>query len=104
MSGRPPQIFNIPSGIPFARSLCAGIVQRFDTGAFGLADTLVLVPTRRSARALRDSFAEFISGAALLPRIVALADVEGDPDDSDLPDNPESLPVIPAVRRRLLMA
>ncbi len=104
-AGVQPRLFTVPSGIPFARALCAGLVDRAGGGPLELADTLIFVPTRRAARALRESFAETIRGAALLPRIVALADVDDDdPDGSDLPESADSLPVIPGLRRRFLLA
>ena len=60
----------------------------------------MLVPTRRAARSLRDAFAEALGGAALIPRIRALGDV----DDEELTFEPgEDLlaPAISPLRRRL---
>ncbi len=102
--GAQPNIFTVPSGIPFARALCAGLLERASAGPLALADMLVLVPTRRATRALRDAFAEAMPCAALLPRIMALADVDDDPEGSDLPDSPDSLPAIAPLRRRFLLA
>lgn len=103
-AGPQPHLFTIPSGVPFARALCAGIIERAGDGPLALADTLVLVPTRRATRALREAFAAALDGAALLPRIVALADVD---EESDVPDpagSLEDLPAIAPLRRRLLLA
>jgi ATP-dependent helicase/nuclease subunit B len=103
-AGRQPQLFTIPSGIPFARALCAGIIERAGDGPLALADTLVLVPTRRATRALREAFAAALEGAALLPRIVALADVDEEADGPDPAGSLEDLPAIAPLRRRLLLA
>ena len=69
------RLFTIPAGIPFARALCTGIVSQVADGPLALADTLILVPTRRATRALREGFAASLNGATLLPKIVALGDV-----------------------------
>ena len=67
-------VFNIPAGIAFARALCEGIIARGGAGdPLALSDALILVPTRRAVRALHDMFGGCLGGAALLPRIVALA-------------------------------
>ena len=100
-----PQLFTIPSGFPFARALATGVIARAGSDPMRLADALVLVPTRRAARALRDAFAEALGGAALLPRIRALGDVDDedglfDPAVDDL----EAIAPVTPLRRRLLLA
>src|ERR1051326_5191430 len=105
MAHRTPHVFNIPSGIPFARALSRGVIARAGEDPLTLADTLVFVPTRRAARSLREVFAETLGGAALLPHIIALGDVgeESDPFASDAGDL-ASRPPIPPLRRRLLLS
>src|SRR5258708_6026745 len=100
-----PHIFTIPSGIPFARALSEGVIARSGSDPLTLADALVLVPTRRAARALREIFAEALGGAALLPRIRALGDIDDeeqlfDPSTDDL----GAVPPVAPLRRRLLLA
>ncbi|MEM7729262.1 MAG: PD-(D/E)XK nuclease family protein [Pseudomonadota bacterium] len=72
-------IYNMPSGVPFLRSLAHGLHARFGDA---LQDGLVLLPTRRAARALEFAFvqqaAERGLSAALLPRLRPLADVNPD--------------------------
>src|SRR6266850_5641245 len=68
-----PNLFTIPAGISFARALAEGVVRRCGGDPLSLADALVLVPTRRAARSLRDVFAASLGGAALLPKLQALA-------------------------------
>ena len=100
-----PHIFTIPSGIPFARALSEGVIARSGSDPLTLADALVLVPTRRAARALREIFADALGGAALLPRIRALGDIDDeeqlfDPSTEDL----GAIPPVAPLRRRLLLA
>ncbi len=98
-------IFTIPAGIPFARALADGVVQRTGGDSLKLADILIFVPTRRAARTLRNAFVVARAGAALGPRIRALGDVgeeelafDASADDLELP------PAIAPLRRRLLLA
>ncbi|HMI95696.1 MAG TPA: double-strand break repair protein AddB [Micropepsaceae bacterium] len=100
-----PHIFTIPSGIPFARALSEGVIARSGSDPLLLADALVLVPTRRAARALREIFARVLGGAALLPHIHALGDIDDeeqsfDPSTEDL----RALAPVAPLRRRLLLA
>lgn len=100
-----PSVFSIPAGIPFARALAVGIVERTARDPLLLADTTVLVPTRRAGRALRDAFAETLSGAALLPRLIALGDVDEDEILFDpYADDFLLKPAVKPLRRRLLLA
>lgn len=97
------RVFTIPSGIDFARALCEGVIERSRRDPLILSDALLLVPTRRAARNLRDAFAEALGGAALIPRIRAL----GDADDEELmfePGDDVATPAIAPLRRRLLLA
>ncbi|HEY4265603.1 MAG TPA: double-strand break repair protein AddB [Micropepsaceae bacterium] len=100
-----PRVFTIPSGIAFGRALAAGVIAHTGGDPLKLADALVLVPTRRAARSLRESFAAALGGAALLPRIRPLGDVD---DESDLfdpsEDALEDIPPIAPLRRLLLLA
>src|SRR5712671_6683713 len=105
MAPAQPRIFTIPSGIPFARALCEGVIARSGSDPLTLADALVLVPTRRAALALREIFADALGGAALLPRIRALGDIDDDEQlfDPSTEDLDAISPVAP-LRRRLLLS
>lgn len=97
-------IYTIPAGAAFAELLARGVVDLVGSDPMAIADTTVLVPTRRAVRSLQESFAQTLGGAALLPVIRPLGDV----DDEDLLFDPQtddfSLPrVIDPVRRRLLL-
>jgi ATP-dependent helicase/nuclease subunit B len=100
-------VFTIPAGTAFADLLVRGVIEKTDTtrDPFALADITILVPTRRATRTLQDSFARTLGGAALLPQIRSLGDIDEDEmlfdagaDDLSLP------PAIEPVRRRLLLA
>jgi len=98
-----PHLFTIPSGIPFARALAEGVIQRCGGDPLTIADSLILVPTRRAARTLREAFAAALGGAALIPKIRALGDI--DEDEMFEPSSEElSTPAISPLRRRLLLA
>ncbi|MDR2098722.1 MAG: double-strand break repair protein AddB [Rickettsiales bacterium] len=98
-------VFNIPLSRPFLASLARWMAA---TGGEGMPEDLVLLPTRRACRALKEAFAD-IGGAALLPKIMPLGDMDEDGFafleyegegslDAPLP------PAMPAVERNLLLA
>jgi ATP-dependent helicase/nuclease subunit B len=104
MAAASPSVFTIPPGVPFARSLAKGVLAEQRSDPLQLADALILVPTRRAVRALKESFAAALGGSGLLPRIEALGDV----DEGDVPYDPvrdvAQRPTISSVRRLLLLA
>ena len=88
------KVFSIPPGISFLSTLGDAILA----GRFGspvdpgdpatLAQTTVLLPTRRAARALRQVFVARSAGrAVILPRIRTIGDV--DEEEHLLQDSPE---------------
>ncbi len=104
-----PKVFTIAAGLPFADLLAAGIVARHGADPLALSRVIVLLPTRRACRALRDAFLRSGDGAPmLLPSIRPLGDVAEDELDImavgegaaplDLP------PAMPDTRRLLLLA
>ena len=100
------KVFTIPAGAPFLPLLARGILKRHAGGgdALKLARTLILVPTRRAARALREALlAESGQAALLLPAIRPIGDI----DDEELTltaDEDFALPpVIPPLQRQLLL-
>lgn len=102
-----PNILTIPAGAPFAETLARGLVARFDPSSdpLSLASTTIYLPTRRAVRTLTEAFATELGGAALLPQMRPLGDVDEDDilfdqDAGDLALKPS----IPALRRRFLMA
>ena len=107
-----PSVFTIPAGVPFLDTLVEAIadgrlVSGFpgSGGALAWSDLTLYLPTRRAARAARQAFVDRAGGAALLPKIRPL----GDLDEADLPDDPAAgmaaglKPAISPLRRRLLL-
>jgi len=81
--GRPaPRWLTIPAHRPFLDDLAAALWQELSPGGpEALADALILLPTRRAARGLADSFLKAAGArAAILPQIRVLGDLdEGEP-------------------------
>jgi ATP-dependent helicase/nuclease subunit B len=103
MSIAPPHVFFIPAGQSFVDLLARGLLDEAQGDA--LADTVILLPTRRACRALREAFLRQADGAPLLlPAMRPLGDDEEDDfvftslADLDLP------PAVAGVRRMLLLA
>ncbi len=79
--GRPmPRIATIGPDQPFLEVLARGLRARLDTAdPLALTRATVLLPTRRACRALREAFLRTGGGgAALLPRILPLGDLDED--------------------------
>ena len=90
-------IHDIPAHLPFLDCLAAGVLERM-RGAppDALARATILLPTRRSARALRDAFLRTAEHRALLlPRMRALAGLST--EDADELALPALLDLAPAV-------
>jgi ATP-dependent helicase/nuclease subunit B len=100
-------VLTIPAGAPFAETLARGLIDRLkpDGDPLALSRTTIYLPTRRAARNFAEVFARILGGAALLPDMRPLGDVDEDEflfdtssDDIDFP------PAIPPIRRHLLLA
>jgi ATP-dependent helicase/nuclease subunit B len=112
-------VFNIPASAPFLPvlidALLAGkLVPGFPASGdpLALANATLYLPTRRACRLVRDEFLDHIAGeAAILPRIVAIGDIDEDelifaqaasgelaPAALDLPE------ALSSFERRLLLA
>src|SRR5919106_5616519 len=72
-------VATIPPTLPFVDALAAGLLAEAGDDRPALADTLVLLPTRRACRSLREAFVRQADGRALLlPRIQPIGEVEAD--------------------------
>jgi ATP-dependent helicase/nuclease subunit B len=98
-------VATIPPTLPFVDALAAGLLAEAGDDLPALADVLVLLPTRRACRSLREAFVRQTDGRALLlPRIQPIGEVEADElllagaIDLALP------PAISPLRRQLLLA
>ncbi|WP_051013545.1 hypothetical protein [Pararhodospirillum photometricum] len=97
-------VASIPASQPFLDTLAAGLAAlgEQDADPLALPRVTVLLPTRRSCRALREALLRARAGrAALLPRIVPL----GDLDEEDGPGlDTLALPSpLPALTRQLML-
>ncbi len=99
----------IPPGVAFLDALAAGLFAR-SADPLDLAGMTVLLPTRRGARALAESFLRESKGKPLLlPRMVPLGDVDaaeldlGPAADLGLAESLDLPPAIAEPRRLLLL-
>jgi ATP-dependent helicase/nuclease subunit B len=102
------RVYTIPPGASFLEALAAGLLAGIAGPPGELGNALVLVPTRRAARALADAFLRRNESRALiLPRTFPIGDVDeealvlsefGAEAARDIP------PAIAPARRRLLLA
>ena len=107
-------LFTVPPGTPFVDAVAAGLLARAGGDPIALADTTVLLPTRRACRSLREAFLRVSGGdVLLLPAMRPLGDVEEDQlvlaaADADWEGAAETAlrvpPAISPVRRRLMLA
>jgi ATP-dependent helicase/nuclease subunit B len=109
--GKGGNIFNIPSGVPFAASLAQGVLEETKGDPSALARIRILLPTRRACRTVREAFLQQSNGKPLLlPRLQPLGDVEEEElaiglAGSDLAHDILTLPpAMPPLRRRILLA
>lgn len=112
-------VFTIPSHVSFVNALATRLWQEAAGEPLRLSDTLVLLPTRRACRNLREAFLTLTkhaapiqtaipSRAALLPRMQPL----GDMDENELYFTAQGIaaeivtmpPAISPLRRRLLLS
>ena len=81
-----PKVFTIPPSVPFVPTLVHALVDGTLVPGFppahatlALADATLYLPTRRACRLARDFFLEATNeGAAILPRIIAIGDIDED--------------------------
>lgn len=79
-------VFNVPASAPFLRTVIAALVDGRLIDGFearrqpeALAQATIYLPTRRATRLARDVFLDVLdSEAAILPRLVALGDIDED--------------------------
>jgi ATP-dependent helicase/nuclease subunit B len=77
-------VFTIPASTPFLPTLIEALVGgklgvRLADDPLTLAATTLYLPTRRACRLMRDAFLDVLkTDAAILPRIVALGDIDED--------------------------
>ncbi len=102
---RAPKVFTIPAGENFVAAMARQVLTETADDPLALSAMLILLPTRRAVRALREAFLAQAEGKPLLlPRMQPLGDI--DEDDPSLADAaaPDLAPAIAPLRRRLLLA
>jgi ATP-dependent helicase/nuclease subunit B len=80
------RVFNVPASVPFLRTVIAALVDGRLVDGFEarehperLAEATLYLPTRRAGRLAREIFLQELNAQALLlPRIVALGDIDED--------------------------
>lgn len=102
-----PNVFTIPSSAPFAQTLAKGLIAQVDLNKdkLALSRATIYLPTRRAVRDFPEVFARELGGAALLPEMRPLGDVDEDEFLFDTASDDLTLaPAIAPIRRRLLLA
>jgi ATP-dependent helicase/nuclease subunit B len=79
------RIFSVPLSVPFLRTIIAALVDGRLVEGFApranparLAEATLYLPTRRAVRVAREVFLDELNAAAVLPRIIALGDIDED--------------------------
>ena len=93
------RVFSVPLSVPFLRSVIAALIDGRLVRGFEarkhperLAQATLYLPTRRAGRMAREIFLdELNSDAAVLPRIMALGDIDEDELAFAQPPRPASL-------------
>ena len=100
-------VYSIPAHRGFADALATGLIDRFAKEERGLADGIVLLPNNRAARAVTEAFVRRAEPGLLLPRLVAIGDLDlgeqlGNALDpiGDAPDIP---PAISPLHRQMIL-
>ena len=85
MTNPTPRVFTIPASAPFLPTLIAALAEGRIVPGLAARDPLALaaatlyLPTQRACRLARDLFLDTVGGeAAILPRIVAIGDIDED--------------------------
>lgn len=100
-------VFNIPAGIPFAKTLAQYVLDTYTN----LSQVTILLPTRRACRVMHEAFLQISGGKPLiLPRLQTLGDIDeeelalniaGEEGLEQLLDLP---PAMSALKRQFLLA
>ncbi|MCW9035462.1 MAG: double-strand break repair protein AddB [Rhodospirillales bacterium] len=105
-----PTVYTVPPSAPFADVLARGILDQFGEDPAALSQVVILLPTRRACRTLRDAFLRASGGKPLLlPRMTPLGDVDEDElaltafDGLNAEADLEISPAISGLRRQLLL-
>src|SRR6201747_2476812 len=112
------RVFNVPASSPFLRTVVAALVdgrlvEGFDarTHPERLAQATLYLPTRRAGRMAREIFLDVLKiDAVILPRIVALGDIDEEElafaqaASADALTTLDTPPALDGLQRRLMLA
>ncbi len=105
-----PHVYTLPAGLSFIDILASGLLTSYGRDRLALGDVRILLPTRRSVRALRGAFLRLSGGEAMiLPAMQAIGDVDeeemtlGGSMRDTLTDDPALLPAIAETRRQFIL-
>ncbi len=73
-----PQVYSIAAHRGFADALVAGLGPRYGRGELGLARLTLLLPSRRAIRTITEAFVRGSGAGLLLPRMVAVGELDLD--------------------------
>jgi ATP-dependent helicase/nuclease subunit B len=109
-----PRVFTIPASAPFLPTLIGALrngrlVEGLSADPLALADTTLFLPTHRACALAREEFLKALkAGAAVLPRIIALGEIDEDElAFADVANGAEALEIPEALgglERRMLLA
>ncbi len=104
----PLQVYSIAAHRGFADALVAGLIPRYAHRDFGLARLTLLLPSSRAMRIVTEAFVRLSGGGMLLPRMVAVGDLDLDETLGPLLDplgtGSDILPAADPTRRWLRLA
>jgi ATP-dependent helicase/nuclease subunit B len=104
-----PAIFTLPLEADMVTELARELIGRYRDDPLSLADVLILLPNNRARTALTEAFVREASGGMLLPRMVAVGDIELDEtlatfvDPIEVSGLPSIAPAIDNWERRFLL-
>lgn len=103
-----PALYTIPAHRAFADALVSGIVAQHGGDHARLAQGMVLLPSNRAVRALSDAFVRQSGGGLLLPRLVAIGDMDLGEQAGDALDPLGEVDAVPPavapMRRTMILA
>jgi ATP-dependent helicase/nuclease subunit B len=104
-----PAVFTVPLEADLLTELAGDLIVRYRVDPLALADVLILLPSNRARTALTEAFVREAHGGMLLPRMVAVGDIELDEtlatfvDPMQLAGQPAIAPDIGDWERRFLL-
>ena len=106
-----PTVYNIAAGQSFADALAQGILESTLEAPLKLSEYIILLPSRRACRTLREAFLRLSGGTAiLLPVMRPIGDVDADEvalflaAEDDITESIDIPPAVSRLDRQLLLA